>query len=44
MKCEECGKEAINTIMGACVDCADKIIKRIEKNVRYKKNLQDSEF
>ena len=37
MKCEECGKETNDLIMGACSECANKIIQRIEKKTKHKK-------
>jgi len=37
IECEECGKEVDDTIMGACIECADKILERVEKNVIKKK-------
>lgn len=44
MKCEECGEEVDKTILGACKQCAEMIINKMEKKIKYKKNRQDSEF
>lgn len=37
LKCEECGKITNDLIIGACRECAEKIIEKNEKNIKTKK-------